>query len=737
MNSVIKTIIKGKFPFYKQPDSMDCGPTCLRMIAKHYGKNYSIPYLREKCYIDREGVSLLGISEAAECIGFRSLGVKIPLNSKNGDASLKNAPLPSIVHWNQNHFVVVYKITNRKIFIADPQESKIVLTHDQFEKSYSNGSREGTALILETTPEFYKKDAEEGVAKGFGFLIPYITPHKKLIVQLVIGLFVATVFQLIFPFLTQSLVDIGINSKDVKFIYIVLLGQLMIFAGQTVVRFIHGWILLHISIRLNFGLIADFLIKLMKLPLGFFDSKHIGDLLQRISDHQRIESFLTQSALSIVLSILNVIVFGVVLAIYSTKIFLIFFVASIAYISWVMVFMKKRKDVDYKAFQEMANNQDSLIEMIYGMSEIKLQGSQLKRRWKWAKIQARLFRTQVKSLAITQYQDGGALSINQLKDILITFVAATAVVDNQITLGAMLAIQYIIGQLNAPLQQFVTFIRSAQDASISLERLKEIHVKEEEELSEDKKVASIEGGDLILNNVSFRYTPISNNVLTNVTCKIPYGKTTAIVGTSGSGKTTLIKLLLGFYPATEGRIRVGNLLLENIYKKVWRAKCGVVMQEGYIFSDTIANNIAESEPETQINRVIEACRTAHILDFIEQLPQGFNTMIGAKGNSVSQGQKQRILIARAVYKNPDYLFFDEATNALDANNERVILNNLNEFLKDKTAIVVAHRLSTVKHADQIIVLDQGKIVEVGNHEALVEKKGHYYTLVKNQLELGQ
>ena len=728
---------KLKFPFYRQLDSMDCGPTCLRMAAKHYGKSYTLPFLREKCYIDKAGVSLKGISEAAELIGFRTLAVKIPTIGNKDQPALDQAPLPAILHWNQNHFVVVYKMNKLHVWIADPADGKHKMTRAEFERSWVSDKNKGIALLLEPTNNFYSTDIDEGEQKGLGFLFQYLRPHKKLIVQLLLGLLLGTVFQLIFPFLTQSLVDIGIDTKNLSFIYIILGAQLMLFFSSTIVRFIQSWILLHISVRINVNLIADFLIKLMRLPLGFFDSKNTGDLLQRIGDHKRIENFLTNSSLSVLLSLTNLLVFGLVLAIYSVQIFMIFFISSILYIVWIFFFLKMRKEVDYRAFQQLSDNQDSLIEIIQGMPEIKLQGSQLKRRWKWANIQAKLFRTQMKALSISQYQDAGALSITQLKDIIITFLAAKLVLDGEMTLGMMLAIQYIIGQLNAPLQQLIGFIRTAQDAKISLERLSEIHGTENEEKIDETKLSTVPDGDIMIKNLSFKYTPISDEVLKDVTLTIPRGKTTAIVGVSGSGKTTLIKLLLGFYPPSKGRIIIGDQDLSTIYQKVWRDQCGVVMQDGYVFSDTIANNIAESDEQTNVAKVLAAAHTANISEFIQSLPLGLNTMIGAKGNGISQGQKQRLFIARAVYKDPDFIFFDEATNALDANNEKVIMANLNRFLKDKTAIVVAHRLSTVKHADQIVVLEDGCIVETGTHKQLVKLKGKYFELVKNQLELGK
>lgn len=715
---------------------MDCGPTCLRMISKHHGKSYNLPFLREKCFIDKIGVSMRGISEAAEIIGLRTLAVKIPSKSKADSTSLQRAPKPNILHWNQNHFVVLYKMTDTHAWIADPATGKIKLTIEEFEKSWITDDDKGIALLLEPTNEFNKSDLDKGGESGFGFIFQYMKPHKKLLLQLVIGLLLGTVFQLIIPFLTQSLVDIGIDTKNLNFIYIILAAQLMLFVSSTIVQFIQNWILLHISTRINVSLIADFLIKLMHLPIGFFDSKNTGDLLQRIGDHRRIESFLTNSSLSVLLSVVNLVVFGIVLAIYSTQIFLIFFVASILYIGWIFFFLKMRKEVDYRAFQQMSDNQDSLIEIIHGMPEIKLQGSQLKRRWKWAGIQAKLFRTQMASLKITQYQDAGAMSINRLKDIIITFLAAKLVLDGKMTLGMMLAIQYIIGQLNSPLQQLIGFIRSAQDAKISMERLSEIHGAANEEPLEDIKISEIPKGDIEISNLSFSYTPISGEVLQDINLTIPRGKTTAIVGTSGSGKTTLIKLLLGFYEPTKGTIKVGSEDINRIYQKVWRKDCGVVLQDGYIFSDTIANNIAESDDTTNLSRVMASAVTANIMDFIHRLPLGFNTLIGAKGNGLSQGQKQRMIIARAVYKDPEFLFFDEATNSLDANNERVIMDNLKKFSEGKTTLVVAHRLSTVKKADQIVVLENGKIVEEGKHKKLVKKKGKYYELVKNQLELG-
>jgi len=727
-----------KFPFFRQRDQMDCGPTCLQMIASHYGKSYTLPYLRDISYISKAGVSLQGIIEAAEQIGFRSMPVNVPF-STNGIAvpSFLDAPFPCIVHWNQKHFVVVYKANKRYVWVADPARGKFKLPHNVFKKSWISDQKKGVALLLDPTPTFYEQAGVKSDRQGFGYLFKYLIPYKKLMAQLILGLVLASLFQLTLPFLTQSVVDIGIQNQNIGFVYLILLGQLMIFLGQLSVNILQSWILLHISTRINISLISDFLVKLMRLPIGFFDTKMVGDLMQRLGDHRRIEAFLTSSTIKVLFSLVNFLVFGVVLLIYNSLIFGVFLVASVLYILWVVIFLKKRKEVDYQRFQEMANNQNSLIEIIQGMQEIKLQTSERKRRRLWTNIQAKLFHTNIRSLAITQYQDTGANSINQLKDIGIAFIAAKSVIQGEMTLGMMLAIQYIVGQLNAPLSQMIQFIRTAQDAKLSLERLREIHDVTEEETKQDQLNILPELQDILIQNLSFKYNPLGEDVLKNINLVIPKGKVTAIVGMSGSGKTTLIKLLLGFYEPTKGSIQLGGMQIQNLQKNLWRQKCGAVMQDGFIFSDTIANNIAESDERIDKEQLLKAVRTANIQDFIESLPLGYNTMIGARGNGVSQGQRQRLLIARAIYKNPDFLFFDEATNALDAKNERIIVENLNTFFEHKTVVVVAHRLSTVKNADQIVVLDKGELIEQGTHRELVTNKGSYYSLVKNQLELGR
>jgi ATP-binding cassette, subfamily B, bacterial len=731
------------FPFHRQLDAMDCGAASLRMIAEFHGRRFTLQALRERTYVDREGVSAMGIAKGAESIGMLALPVKLPFESPGDDeAGLTEAPLPCIVHWNQAHFVVVFKISKKYVWIADPARGKVRLPHHEFLRHWASDAGKGVAILLEPTPDFYTGEDEKVDRTGLSFLLRYARPYRRLIGQLLIGLLVASIIQFLFPFLTQAIVDVGIENQDLHFVWLILFGQLMLFAGQTTVRFIQGWILLHIGTRVNISLVSDFLVRLMQQPISFFDQKMTGDLLQRISDHRRIEEFLTVSTLNILFSAFTLLIFGTVLAIYNWTIFFIFLVASLLYVGWIFLFLKKRADADYLRFRALSENQSSLIELIQGMQEIKLQNSERKRRYGWVHIQAKLFRANVRSLSVTQWQEAGAQFIAQIKDIFITVIAAAAVIQGELTLGMMLAVMFILGQLNVPLQQIIIFVRAAQDAKMSLERLAEIH--DGKARGEERDVRALSpltphSSPLILENVSFRYNPLSPFVLKNIGLEIPAGKVTAIVGTSGSGKTTLVKLLLGFYEPTEGSIRVGHSFLKNIPPHEWRNQCGAVMQDGFIFSDTIASNIAESEGEwnkVDKTRLLKSVQTAHIQDFIENLPLGYNTMVGARGNGLSQGQRQRLLIARAVYKEPEFLFFDEATNALDAHTEKIITGNLGQFFQGKTVVVVAHRLSTVKNADQIVVLEKGEIVERGTHEELTAKRGAYFGLVKEQLELG-
>ena len=727
------------FPHYRQLDAMDCGPTCLRMVTKHHGKNFSLQKLRASSRITREGVSLLGISEAAENIGMRTMGVRISF-----EQLITEAPLPCVVHWSQNHFVVLHKVSRKGgktiLHVADPAESLITYTEEEFKKQWlstqTEGEEKGIALLIEPSPDFYKQKEDEIDKSSFKFLFSYLRPYKKYIGQLLLALLTGSLLQLIFPFLTQSVVDFGIANNNINFIYLVLAAQLVLFTAQKVSDIIRSWILLHISTRINISLISDFLIKLMKLPVSFFDTKMTGDLMQRIDDHSRIENFLTSTSLSIVFSVFNLIIFSGVLLFYSVKIFGVFVLGSIFYGVWIYFFMEKRRKLDFKRFQQLSANQSNVIQLIQGMQEIKLNNSERTKRWEWERIQAAIFKVSVKSLSLDQYQQTGSAFINEIKNIFISFLAASAVIKGEMTLGMMLAVQYIIGQMNSPITQMIGFMRSAQDAKISLERLGEIHQKEDEEKPEDEKELP-ENKDIRLENVSFSYSGLpSEYVLKNINLTIPANKTTAIVGTSGSGKTTLLKLLLSFYPPNKGDIKIGGMLLENYSIRYLREQFGSVMQDGFIFSDTISGNISISDERVDTKKLSHAAEMANIKEFVEGLPLRYNTKIGSDGTGISQGQKQRILIARAIYKNPQFILFDEATNSLDANNERIIMENLNTFFQGKTAVVVAHRLSTVKNADKIIVLEKGELVEEGTHAELSTLKGEYYRLVKNQLELG-
>jgi len=716
---------------------MDCGPACIHMVANFHGKKFSLPDLRERSYITREGVSFLGMSEAAESIGLRTLGVRIPFSKLAEDT-----PLPCIVHWRQNHFVVVYKIRRGLVYVADPARGLLKYSREEFEKNWAmtllDEEKVGLVMILQPTPSFYEQEEDRERKTGFRFLIRYIKLYKKYFFQIFLGLLIGSLIQLVFPFLTQAVIDIGINTRDLGFIYLVLFAQLALIIGRMTVEFVRGWLLLHISTRVNVAIISGFLHKMMKLPISYFDKKLSGDLLQRIEDNQRIESFLSNTSLSVLFSFVNLLVFGIVLAIYSLKILLVFLIGTIIYISWVTFFMKPRARLDHRRFKQLSENNARLIDIISGIQEIKLTQSETSKRWDWENIQASLFKTRVKAMSLSQYQMAGGKLINEVSNVLITIIAAMAVLSGSMTLGMMLAVQFIIGQLNIPVNQMVVFFRTAQDARMSLDRLSEVHTSKEEESEEDMKVKSLPANKSIyVNGLSFQYEgPRSPFVLKDIDIVIPEKKVTAIVGTSGSGKTTLLKLILGFYVPEEGDIMIGDTNLGNLSLKVWRHKVGVVMQDGYIFPDTIANNIAPGIEVIDKDKLLRAAKIANINNFIDTLPLGINTRIGHNGQGLSQGQKQRILIARALYKDPEYLFFDEATNSLDAANEKQIVTNLNEFFPGKTVMVIAHRLSTVRKADNIVVIDKGRIIETGTHEDLINRKSMYYSLVRDQLELG-
>ena len=711
------------FPFYKQHDSMQCGITCLQMICKYNGKEYSLESLSRYCFATTEGVSMLGISEAANKLGLHTICGRITMEQ------LPQAPLPCILHWSQNHFVILYKIKNKKKFyIADPGKGLLTYAEKEFKDHWistqSKGEEKGIAMFIQPTPAFYELSGETTNRKrSFKFLFGYIKQYRRYFGQIILGALVGCVLQLIFPFLTQAIVDIGITHQNLGIIYLILLGQLILTISRTSVDFIRRWILLHISMRINISLVSDFFIKLLKLPMSFFDTKLMGDLMQRMSDHNRVEKFLTTQMLNVTFSLLSFIVFGCVLLGYNTFIFLIFLIGSILYGIWIAIFLKRRKLLDYELFEKQAMNNNKTYQFITSMQEIKLQNCEQRRRWEWEDVQADLFQVNMKSLKLQQTQEAGSIFINEVKNIIITVLAATAVIHGQMTLGMMLAVQYIIGQLNAPVEQLMNFLYSLQDVKISLEHINEIHEMENEENNKDALSAFHDRDkSLSFKNADFKYDPHNpNKTLDGISITIPEGKVTAIVGTSGSGKTTMIKLLLGYYPLLAGEITIGSTDLQKYNLKWWRKHCGVVMQDGVIFSESIARNIAVDDGEIDKECLLQAARIACIDSYIQTLPLKYNTLIGQDGIGLSQGQKQRILIARAVYKNPDYIFLDEATNALDANNERAIVENLMEFYKGKTVVIVAHRLSTVKNADQLIVIERGKIIETGTHTALIEE----------------
>ncbi|ADB40214.1 peptidase domain-containing ABC transporter [Spirosoma linguale] len=722
-----------RFPFIKQLYEMDCGPTSLLMIAQYYGKRFTLHKLKEKAGNNRAGVSISGLANAAESIGFKTLSARLPF-----DKFRELAPLPAIAYWQGRHFLVVYKTDRKFIYVSDPARGQLRYTHNEFKSGWVEQGDIGSVLFVEPTPAFYQYEEDKVTQdSGWEYIFNYIKPFKGYIFQLFLGMLLGSLLMLVFPFLTQSIVDVGINTNNIGFVNLILLAQLMLTISRTSVEFIRSWLLLHISSRLSINILADFLIKMMKLPISFFDTKMTGDLLQRIGDHRRIESFLSSQTLSLIFSLFNLLIFSAIMIYYNLTIFGVFVAGSIIYMFWVLSFMNRRRRLDFRMFDQQSAAQSNIIQLITSISEIKQQNSERVKRWEWEHLQARQFRINLYKLSLNQIQDAGSMLINETRNIFITYLTVRSVMNGDITFGTMLSIQYIIGQLNGPILTFIGFMHSFQDAQISLERLQEIYKQPDEEPDPSSKITRLPADQsLSLDNISFSYPGIQQPVIESLSLYIPAGKTTAVVGSSGSGKTTLIKLLLKYYPPTSGEIRLGNVNLNSVSIRLWRDQCGVVLQDGVLFSDTIARNIAVADDEIDWERLEYACKTANIASFIETLPQSYRTKIGSEGQGLSQGQKQRILLARVVYRNPAIVILDEATNALDANNERTILANMNEFLHTKTVVVVAHRLSTVINADQIVVLNQGRIQECGTHDELILKHGAYFQLVRNQLSLG-
>lgn len=733
-----------KFKITYQLDEMDCGPSCLVMISKHYGKEFSLPFFRDNSFITKNGVSLLGISQAAQNIGFETVSAKLTLEKLKE----KKDDIPCVIHWNQSHFAVLYKIKKSKFskkyyfYVADPAHGLIKLTEDNFCKGWMNIQNKGVALFLTPTKIFFNQQ-EIKEKNNFSYLFNYIKPFKWQMIKIFSSLIIGSLITLIFPFLTQNLVDKGINPKNINFVTLILLAQLSLFFGHTIVEIIRNRILLYVGSKINISIIADFLEKLMLMPLKYFDSKRIGDLTQRIQDHKRIESFLTSQSIQTLFSLINFSVFFGVLAYYNWSILIIYISITLFSILWVLHFQKQRKTLDYNRFELLADNQSSTYELITGMQEIKLNNFEQYKQNQWKEIQEKLLKINLKVLNLDQLQLSGYEFLNSVKNIIVTFIVAQNVINNNLTLGSMLSISYIIGEMNSPINQLISFFRSLQDAKLSFSRLNEIHNFKEvtnkniKTHNKNKQINDAKQKGILFCNVNFQYEgPKSQYILKNINHFISENKITAVVGTSGSGKTTLLKLILKYYDPINGKISINAENLKTLKLNDWRNDYGVVMQDGYIFSETIERNIATSDTEIDIQKLENAIKIANLTDYINNLPMGIKTKIGTSGSGISGGQKQRILIARAVYKNPKYLFFDEATSSLDAENEKIIMENLNTFFKNKTVIIIAHRLSTVKNADQIIVLKNGEIAEVGNHKQLVQNKADYYNLIKNQLELG-
>jgi ATP-binding cassette subfamily B protein len=740
---LFKLFNKKSFPFYKQVDQFDCGPACLRIIAKYYGKNFSSEHLRDVCNITSDGITIKSLINGAEELGFQAMPAKIDYETLS-----KKAPIPCICYWRDRHFLIVYKFENNKVYVSDPSHGLIVYSKQEFLEGWLNTKNpknddEGVVVLLEPTPEFRTQE-DTNFSVGLKALLPYLKGYNNYIFQIFIGLLVGSVIQLMLPVLTQKLVDTGINLNDVNFIYIILIAQLSLFFGQSFLQVIRGWLLLFIGSRISIFISSDYLNKLFKKSLSFFDSKTPGDILQRINESSRIENFLTTVPENI-FSYFNSLIFLAVLGYYSWMILVVFSIGIAIYTLWVGYFMKRRKELDFKRFDESSGLNSSLIQLVNGIQEVKVNLSEKRHIWDWEKVRVKYYKTSISSLKLTQLQDVGGSLINQIKNIIVTFLAAIMVVEGQISLGELIAIQFIIGQLNAPLMSLVNFFRSIQDARLSLERFEDIdYITPHEKILNDKTAVDIPKipYDISINNLSFSYVNDKTElVLKNINLTIPKGKITAIVGDSGSGKTTLLKLLLKLYIPYEGQINVNDNNLNNISTRSWRSLCGTVMQDGHIFSGSVADNITESKAEVRVDtqNLLNSVKIANLEELINALPSGFGSQIGSGGGSgraLSGGQKQRLLIARAIYKDPKYLFFDEATSALDANNEKKIVENLNDFFTGKTVVIIAHRLSTVRQADQIVVLNKGEIKEIGTHQELVEKKDAYYKLIKNQLELG-
>lgn len=718
------------FPFFKQLDTMDCGPASIKIIAKFYGKNFSFKFLRDKCNISREGISLKDLSRVSEEIGLRNLPLKLSF-----DDLIKKITLPCILHWDYNHFVVLYKIKNSKVYISDPQIGLVNYSIDEFIYYWKKNNDKGIVLVVEPSPSFYEKD-EVNTSSSFSNYVGYLKPHTKFLIQVFIGMIIGVVINLIFPFITQSIVDIGIETKDYNFINLLLIASIILTISSVFSGYIQNRMILYVADKVNISMVSDFIKKTLQLPVTFFERKMTSDILNRINDHNRIQDFILTSFLGILIAGISFIIYAIILVYYNFNLFLFFIIGTILYIIWILLFLKKRRILDFKFFDSNNLNQNEIIQIVDNSTEIKVNNLQQKKRWDWERSRLEIYDLNIKLLNLTQTQNIGTAIIDRLKNVFITFFAAKAVINGEMTLGMMLSAQYIIGQMNGPVNQLIGFIQSFQNAKISLERVNEVVFEENEEKIFDGIEMPIPLDKSIkIKNLSFRYHISDPYVLKNINLEIPEGKMLAIVGQSGSGKTSLLKILLRLYEDYEGDILIDDVNFKSINIHKWRAICGAVLQDGKILDETILKNIILDDIDIEINKLNNVIKITNLENFINKKNLKLYTIVGKAGVGISGGEKQRILIARALYKNPNFLFFDEATNSLDTKNEEEITNNLINLTKNKTTVVIAHRLSTVKFADTIIVLDKGEIVEKGNHNELLKLKGYYYNLINSQLEL--